>query len=205
MLIFKEAANGWRRPYARRVVSQVCLVIVLFELIVLYPLVDDETYVGRTRVFGGNMATTQAFSIVHPAETEGIRSVRSGNHLMFFLTDASGAYYLRTRTIVISDDPDDSFGFSSDLFVNFHEIGHHVWHNLLTDEERKNYTQHYNDTQWRPSSYARTSVFEDFADSYAIFTAKAPYLDDFRTEILNESLSRIRAEYEMEMKVVVLS
>jgi hypothetical protein len=77
-----------------------------------------------------------------------------------------GVYIDSSNSIYVCKDPHTEF------YTN-HELGHHVWFDILTEEERKEYTELYEKAKKKGirffyREYSRTTVLEDFADNFAL-------------------------------------
>lgn len=81
--------------------------------------------------------------------------------------DIAGYYSIAIQIAYICDIWDKEF-------TKNHEIGHHIWFNLLTDEAKERYEALYNQAkkQWNKAflrDYSQTSVIEDFADVWSLY------------------------------------
>ena len=74
-----------------------------------------------------------------------------------------GIYLVSTKDIVLFSRG-DSLLLRSDAL---HEIGHYVWYNELSENDRKEYAQIFGDANKFVSDYATTGVGEDFAEEYS--------------------------------------
>lgn len=84
------------------------------------------------------------------------------------LSDSTVAQYLpSTETIVLYTIKDDTLNETEKNF--YHELGHKVWYEYMSDEQRDEYLFLFNQTTDFISEYAKTSEKEDFAENYAQF------------------------------------
>jgi energy-coupling factor transporter transmembrane protein EcfT len=78
---------------------------------------------------------------------------------------AAGAYNPALGTIIIDlgETAHDLPKFSR---VAWHEVGHHVWYALLNNSQRNEFIAIHDTGVGFPTRYAKTSVDEDFAESF---------------------------------------
>ena len=93
----------------------------------------------------------------------------------------------------------------------WHELGHHIWHWLLTDEQRADYTRVFDSGTGSPTHYAKQSVEEDWAESFAFYYAPGEFiqrnklnettdtLDERRDILIDFYVSRIIEAYYLQM------
>jgi len=56
-------------------------------------------------------------------------------------------------------------------YVADHEIGHHIWFQELSEKERNEYINIYEDSNYYITEYSKTNVEENFAEEYAFYRA----------------------------------
>jgi len=56
-------------------------------------------------------------------------------------------------------------------YIADHEIGHHIWFKELTDNQRKEYINIYEDSNYYITEYSKTNVEENFAEEYSFYIA----------------------------------
>ena len=104
-----------------------------------------------------------------------------------------GQYSLLNREILLLEP----LGLDVDTY--WHELGHHIYYQLLTSEEIKAFDKIHNSsfaTKTFPTKYASTDAKEDFADSFElwVFGMNDPIgrrLDPAREQMINSSIARI--------------
>lgn len=76
-------------------------------------------------------------------------------------------YVQETTTVYVCRD-----GIHDTTFIENHEIAHHFWFKLLTQEERDQYEvlfkKHFEKKNAFYREYSKTNPWEDFADNFAI-------------------------------------
>ena len=78
--------------------------------------------------------------------------------------DVGGLYVYdqnsKTSKIYVCDNWDNEF-------TKYHELGHKIWIEYLTDKQRTEYAVLFNKAKYFYRDYSRSDELEDFADNYA--------------------------------------
>ena len=175
--------NEFRRTGKYFTLAPVLLLIILLPLFAQYfgaffindssftVHIDEDpscgSYIAHT-----NPALMQYLGEVYCYKARGVAGV-------FWEDDTSGQY-----------DP-----VSRRLYLKYpeswwHELGHHIWHWLLTDEQREDYTRVFDSGSGSPSKYAEQNVEEDWAESFAYYYAPGEFIQyhnlNATTDVLDE-------------------
>ena len=120
-----------------------------------------------------------------------------GNHEK---TSSAGCYDLNTRNIFLFSyrNVNDSLKYMDQIY--FHEKCHYYWYEKMTQSERSDYNILFETLIYSPSSYALTSVEENFADTCSIYTLTKSYFNktpdiDNRTLQFMEKLDNLYTEH----------
>lgn len=109
---------------------------------------------------------------------QGLKAVSYVNATQFhamqlpFDHGCKGAYYPEFRSVIIHDLE------SRDMFehIIFHEIGHFVFHVVISPEIRKEWVLNTSHKAEHVTPYAKTNPQEDFAECYAVYAANPAQL-----------------------------
>lgn len=78
---------------------------------------------------------------------------------------ANGSYYNKLDLIILRHY--DNSDITEDMTVALHEIGHRIWYEYMTEEQREQWRELYDNSTIFISAYAKTDAEEDFAESFA--------------------------------------
>lgn len=71
---------------------------------------------------------------------------------------------------------DTSENAATTTHTMYHEYAHYLYEEFLTEKERNVWKQLSNNSSWYPTKYSRTSIKEDFADTYAYVQTNCAYM-----------------------------
>lgn len=83
-------------------------------------------------------------------------------------------------------------------YIANHEIGHHVWFTVLTEEERQQYREIFESSDIYVTEYSKTKVEENFAEEYAFYMSTwghPSYVSEDRTKFFTEIVENEYAVY----------
>lgn len=99
----------------------------------------------------------------HPHLTERHFHLADGDNEEILPGDAYGMYYNKSDMIYIME----GLTYQWREHAMLHETGHQIWYTETTQEERTEYNALYEEHDWSPSQYGRTSTSENFAEVYS--------------------------------------
>lgn len=100
--------------------------------------------------------------------------------------NASATYNPSLDAIFIRDKP---WSYLITLKILQHEYGHHLWHKVLSEEEKERYNNLYASSRKFVSVYSLSNSHEDFAEMYAYYKLEANNLPWHREAVM-ESLEK---------------
>jgi len=94
-----------------------------------------------------------------------------------------GTYNKQSHMIVINAS--NHYGNVNGVIGSaYHEIGHWIWFEKLTVEQRKEYRQIYSALDWYATEYAETNVVEDFAETYEFYSTNDKSVDNAKIDFM---------------------
>jgi len=110
--------------------------------------------------------------------------------------NAAGVYSKEINTIMIF--PKD-YSTGSQFFTAAHEIGHYVYFQKLSHEDRVEYEKLFADTNDFVSNYSKTNASENFAEEFAYATTcrfDPRYVSDTRREYFEKNYEKMMRYYD---------
>lgn len=188
------------------------VVICIFLILNGFFLLSFFSYIGASIAYQHPLTTDlilrQHVGMTNPILLTGLKAIEFQPKLSFFRTliysneNISGYYVSWQKRIIMLTTSSDTY---------WHELGHSIWENLLTEAERDEYTGHHdmelarwhlklveeeNVTPLFPTMYATTNVKEDFSDSFSFYVAGTDdpigrRLDEERRDMIDRYIKRI--------------